>query len=76
MSNHATATDPTSAIDAYADPGEMTARESHIWEAKYALAFKSPVMWDPDDPGPWRDRADVAVNEANAAVNSLRLVTK
>lgn len=60
----------------YSDPGEMTAREQHVWEAKYAQEFQMRVMWDDDDMQNWQDIAVDAVNMANAAVNALRLVGK
>ena len=59
----------------YSDPGEMTAREQHVWEAKYAQEFH-PVVWDDEDMFAWQAIAEDAVNGANAAVNALRLVGK
>lgn len=48
----------------YSDPGEMTAREQHVWEAKYAQEFQMRVMWDDDDMQNWQDIAVDAVNMA------------
>ncbi len=68
--------DPAMEFRVYDAPGEMTSLETKVWAARYAASFEPRVMWDDADPLPWAGIAEDAVNDANAAVNALRLVRK